>query len=255
MIFVTLQDVLDLARDGGALAVHENWSARAAQEDQRKLSWANAYIESELTRREIENACRRSQNALTGLSKSDVHPAIRDARVSYPLSWLLRGTMQHYGYLPSVEEFIAVLQRHPEYWAEPMWEEVKHTGINKALAWTGMRYRASVAWQAFMREQHALAGLRGLGIEVKSHPLVDVVFKIDGWFCNHAFLVYLRNEEFLFRKEQTPLTGMITHHLIAGRQPGNTGVWFVEDRVLDQCVDRIEESGGDDGQARTDALG
>jgi hypothetical protein len=68
------------------------------------------------------------------------------------------------------------------------------------------------------------------------------VFLIDGWFDKHVFLVYLANEEFARRKRSTPLTGMVSHHLVAGRQPGNTGVWFVEDRVLDQCVEKIEDS-------------
>lgn len=231
------QDVRDLARAGDALEVVHRWSQHG---DPAKLAWAWAYTEDAITRADLAPAIQASQDSLRGLYARDVPPEIRDGLVEWPLAFLVRGTMQSVCAVPTVSQFIESLSRNREFWALPMWEKVKHTGMSKPDAWKAMKYRASIAWQSFVREHHALAGLRSFGIPVKSHPITDVVLLVDGWYENHTFKVYVENDYFVGRKQESVLTGMTCHHLIAPRQPGNPGVWLVPDTAIEQAVDRID---------------
>lgn len=247
--------VHDLARLGNAHGVLEQWSSRATREDQKKLTWVNAYYEPVISRAEVEWALQRSENALRGISAKDVPDALRDARVNYPLSFLVRGAMQSVGEVPTVDQFIVTLRRYPEYWAADMWKVAECLGYSKAVAWKACKYRASVAWQSWLRELHAWSGLRSLGLPIRSHPLADVVLKIDGWMENHLFSVFVENEYFRDRKEATPLKGPFVHHLlIAPKQPGNPGVWLVPDERLERVALRIDEVESGDGQARSPVL-
>jgi hypothetical protein len=242
-LVTTFQDVEKLAEAGKAQGVLPFWSENA---EATKRAWAHAYLETELHPAELAHAAQRSCTSLVGMQAKDVPPVLRDAYVGWPLAFLVRGAMQHYLRVPTVDEFIACLKRFPDFWVTPMWSIAQEHGIDRYMAWEAMKYRARTAWQSFIREQMAFAQLRGMGIPVQSHPLADVELKVDGWAEQHLFAIYVQNTEFLDRKQPSPLKGMTTHALVAPKQPGTPGVWFVPEQVLWTAVERMD--GGMDTQ-------
>jgi hypothetical protein len=70
-----------------------------------------------------------------------------------------------------------------------------------------VRWRIGLAYYSFAREVYTIAVLRVAGLDVRSHPLADALFRVDAWTGRTVLSLYISNARFrdgaLGRKPRT----------------------------------------------------
>lgn len=59
-----------------------------------------------------------------------------------------------------------------------------------------LRWRIGNAYYSFLRELYAIAALRDAGLDVRYHPLADVLFRVDGWVGETNINLFVLNRRF-----------------------------------------------------------
>lgn len=63
-------------------------------------------------------------------------------------------------------------------------------------AMSAMKWRVGLAYYSFLREMYAVAALRELGLDMRSHCLADALFRVDTWCGDTVVELYIKNREF-----------------------------------------------------------
>jgi hypothetical protein len=69
-------------------------------------------------------------------------------------------------------------------------------GIPSDQARFAVRWRVGIAYYSYMRELYCLAVLRGAGIDARTHPLADVLWRVDLWVDDLCVELFISNVRF-----------------------------------------------------------
>ena len=75
-------------------------------------------------------------------------------------------------------------------------ECMRHQGWSYDDVYKAMRWRVGNFYYSFIREVHVIAWLRAHGLEVRSHPLADALYRVDAWHERTALSIYVGNKKF-----------------------------------------------------------
>ncbi|QFZ17108.1 hypothetical protein [Saccharothrix syringae] len=129
-----------------------------------------------VTAEEVEAACRSAPAP----SPAEV-PGVRGWRPDVPFTVVAHHVVEASGRLPDWPAFrgsCASDERAREMLWTPAREVVAGAGRAARVA---LRDRVVRDYLAFLRDTYVLAVLRGHGLDVRVHPLADVVFEVDAW--------------------------------------------------------------------------
>lgn len=108
-------------------------------------------------------------------------PGVRDWRPDFPFTVVAHHVVEALGRLPgwpAFREFCESDERARAMLWTPAREVAAEAG---PAARAALRDRVVRDYRAFLRDTHVLAVLRGHGLDVRVHPLADVVFGVDAW--------------------------------------------------------------------------
>ncbi|XVV05071.1 hypothetical protein ACQPW3_06615 [Actinosynnema sp. CA-248983] len=128
---------------------------------------------------EVRSACRDVPR--TG-PPPDI-PQIRGWRPEFPFTHVAHHVVERLGRLPAWDEFREFCETdgatRAMLWT-PATEAIASTA-DRARARDAMRHKVVTEFAAFLRYLSVVAHLRRAGLDVRVHPLADLVFEVDAW--------------------------------------------------------------------------
>ena len=73
---------------------------------------------------------------------------------------------------------------------------VQEEGWDEGDARISMKWRVGLAYYSFLREMYVIARLREHGLDMRAHPLADVLFLSDAWCGDTVLELFIANREF-----------------------------------------------------------
>ncbi|MGW5740257.1 hypothetical protein [Amycolatopsis sp. NPDC003861] len=162
----------------------------------------------QLTLADVKKVCDATEHAL-GLVKRKEAESVVETRNWFP-EFAFTHIMHHYletrRSLPTWQNFYHFLFYSDEgnslIGIATRWHKAERLagGVSEKLARDALRWRFGNAYYSFLREVHMLVYLRENGFDVRSHPLADALFRIDGWMGDAVISIWVANEN--FRREK-----------------------------------------------------
>ncbi len=160
--------------------------------------------------KDVLEVCKRiasatSEHALGDIQKRDVDavPTIRDWHPPFALMHILHFALEGAGELLTWREFEARLRedrtlvaRYVTSAEHAVREAVDQDHVSEPQARRALQWRLGLAYYAMLKEQFVMAVLRAEGLEVRYHPLADVLFKVDCWVGDTNVDIYVSNPRF-----------------------------------------------------------
>ena len=73
---------------------------------------------------------------------------------------------------------------------------IEEEGWKEKDATDSMKWRIGLAYYSFLREMYVIARLRESGLDMRAHPLADVLFLSDAWCGDTVLELFIDNPEF-----------------------------------------------------------
>ncbi|MEU6155241.1 hypothetical protein ABZ816_35185 [Actinosynnema sp. NPDC047251] len=109
---------------------------------------------------------------------------IREWRPEFAFTHVAHHVVETLGRLPGWDEFREFCETDDRtrsmLWT-PAQEAIADARADKAQARDAMRRKVLADFTAFLRDTYVVAELRRNGLDVRVHPLADVVFQVDAW--------------------------------------------------------------------------
>ncbi|MDQ2587425.1 hypothetical protein [Saccharothrix yanglingensis] len=123
-----------------------------------------------VTAEEVEAACRSAPAPRS--------PGVPGWRPRFPFTLVAHHAVESLGRLPTWPEFREFCAADERARAM-LWTPAREVAASAGRA--AVRDRVVREFRAFLRDAHVLAVLRGHGLDVRAHPLADLVFGVDAW--------------------------------------------------------------------------
>ncbi len=158
----------------------------------------------ELTPSGVEAVCRASEHPLGDIRKETavaVRPVV-DWRPDFAFTHVLHLALETLGRLPTFQEFSRFCADDPTGRkalgdpAREMRERVTREGYASADVTQAIRWRIGLAYYSFVRELYTITVLRAAGLDARTHPLADALFRVDAWTGRTVISLYIRNPRF-----------------------------------------------------------
>lgn len=154
-----------------------------------------------LSSKDIESAATLTEHALGDVRKqvADSVPEVRDWHPNFALTHVFSFIVEHLGQFPTYEQFRDCAAQPPfdsMLWfpAQEFIRELTASGRHAPAAIRdAMRWRIGNAYYSFMREAYVVAKLREAGLDARSHPLADALFRVDFWCADVNVDLYVGN--------------------------------------------------------------
>ncbi|MBB5957585.1 hypothetical protein FHS29_004180 [Saccharothrix tamanrassetensis] len=133
-----------------------------------------------VTPQDVAEACRTTPR--TGPPPDIVD--IRDWRPEFAFTYVAHHVVETLGRLPGWDEFREFCEADDKtrsmLWT-PAKEAIEDARADKSVARKAMHHKVVADFTAFLRDTFVLSVLREHGLDVRVHPLADVVFNVDAW--------------------------------------------------------------------------
>ncbi|WP_433269354.1 hypothetical protein ACQPZF_06730 [Actinosynnema sp. CS-041913] len=109
---------------------------------------------------------------------------IRDWRPEFAFTHVAHHVVETLGRLPGWDEFRQFCEADDKTRAmlwTPAKEAIADARADKSVARIAMHHKVVADFKAFLRDTFVVAHLRQHGLDVRVHPLADVVFEVDAW--------------------------------------------------------------------------
>lgn len=130
--------------------------------------------------------------------------------------------------------------------------EAEAQGYCRQAARDAMVWRVGLAYYSFLRELYVVARLRECGLDMRTHPLADALFRADAWHGNTVLTVYVNNTEFRHGSagRKPPAEEVLADRhgrfqfVALGMKPGREfgRVHLPSDREIDNCAAAIRRT-------------
>ncbi len=178
----------------------------------------------DLSPSDVEAICRASEHPLGDIRKQTamaVRPVV-DWRPDFAFTYVMHLALETLGRLPTFQEFGRFCADDPAGRAalgdpaRELRERASQRGYSPAHVTQAIRWRIGLAYYSFIRELYTITGLRAAGLDVRTHPLADALFRVDAWADRTVLSLYIRNPRFRDgARGRKPRTGDI----LAGARP------------------------------------
>jgi hypothetical protein len=152
----------------------------------------------------VELICKTSEHPLGDIRK-DTAMTVRsvvDWRPDFAFTYVMHLALETLGSLPTFQEFAVFCAQDPRGRAalgDParlLRERASQQGYPPAQVTQAIRWRVGLAYYSFMRELYTITVLRAAGLDVRTHPLADALFRVDAWTDRTVLCLYIRNPRF-----------------------------------------------------------
>lgn len=158
----------------------------------------------ELTAARVEAVCEASEHPLGNISKKTamaVRPVV-DWRPDFAFTYVMHLALETLGSLPTFQDFGRFCADDPMGRAalgdpaRAMKETAMSSGYLAADVTAAIRWRIGLAYYSFVRELYTITVLRAAGLDARTHPLADALFRVDAWTRHTVISLYIRNPRF-----------------------------------------------------------
>jgi hypothetical protein len=215
--------VSDLACETSAGDVIERFAGRSASAARALAQWradrrkaavvpiVEAHVSRvvyELGPGDVEAVGARTEHALANASKATGEglAAIRDWHPAFAFTHMFHFVTEAMAAIPTFQEFREFCSSEGlgrAMLGDPAREVVAAAvrgGAPRKDATDAMRWRVGNAYYAFLKEMYVLAHIRAAGFDMRTHPLADALFRVDGWVGETNLSLFIGNQ--LYRSEQ-----------------------------------------------------
>jgi hypothetical protein len=188
-----------------AQALLHRWQTDPARPHVSRTVMAHTTIAVyDLNPSDVEATCKASEHPLGDIRKETavaVGPVV-DWRPDFAFTYVLHLAMETLGRLPTFQEFSRFCAEHPAGRAalgdpaREMRERATRQGYASAAVTQAIRWRIGLAYYSFVRELYTIAVLRAAGLDARTHPLADALFRVDAWAGRTVLSLYIQNPRF-----------------------------------------------------------
>jgi hypothetical protein len=177
-----------------------------------------------LTPASVEAVCRASEHPLGDIRKKTamaVRPVV-DWRPDFAFTYVLHRALESLGRLPTFQEFSRFCADDPAGRAalgnpaREMRDRATQQGYASADVTQAIRWRVGLAYYSFVRELYTIAALRAAGLDARTHPLADALFRVDAWAGRTVISLYIGNPRF---RDGARGRKPRTENILAGARP------------------------------------
>jgi hypothetical protein len=182
---------------------YEGWKGR---QDRARV---HPQVEKHVTRAlyrvspdDIRDVCKETLHALGNVQK-DTIKGIKEAEnwnPDFAFTHLFHFQLEQIGHIPTWQEFAEFHLYEPRGWwffgrqaTDHCRTAARERGLSVELVWDAMRWRVGNAYYGILRDVYTVVGLRARGIDVRSHPLADALFRVDAWVGQTVLNIYVVN--------------------------------------------------------------
>ncbi|MEV5511046.1 hypothetical protein [Streptomyces orinoci] len=129
--------------------------------------------------------------------------AIKDWRPDFAFAHILHCCAEKLGGVFPYEELRRFAAQDPDgirMLGQPARSHVEKVVASGRCTWeqarAAMQWRIGLFYYSFIREIYVLSCLREMGLDMRTHPLADALFRVDGWCGSAVLSLYIKNEEF-----------------------------------------------------------
>ncbi|MFI1102486.1 hypothetical protein [Streptomyces melanogenes] len=179
----------------------------------------------ELRVEDVTAVCVRTEHALGEVNRRDGEAvqAIVDWHPDFAFTHMFHICLERTGSLPSYQDFRCFAEEDPlghRMLGGPARAQVSSVlaeGVPPDLARAAMRWRIGNAYYSFLREIYTIVQLRMRGVDLRTHPLADALFRVDCWAGRAALSLRVGNKK--FREGAQYGRKMPTERLLGELQP------------------------------------
>ncbi|MEV0677953.1 hypothetical protein AB0I60_15695 [Actinosynnema sp. NPDC050436] len=159
---------------------HFNWWFSRRKHVVEHVMAHTADVVHRLTPEEVVDACLATPGAGPPPDVVD----IREWRPEFAFPHVAHHVVETLGRLPGWDEFREFCESDDRtrsmLWT-PAQEAIADARADRSRARDAMRRKVLADFTAFLRDTYVVAALRRHGVDVRVHPLADVVFQVDAW--------------------------------------------------------------------------
>jgi hypothetical protein len=164
----------------------------------------NTTVVYELSPAHVEEVCQASEHPLGNISKKTamaVHPVV-NWRPDFAFTYVMHLALETLGSLPTFQDFSRFCADDPMGRAalgdpaRALRERATQSGYPAADVTQAIRWRIGLAYYSFVRELYTITVLRAAGLDARTHPLADALFRVDAWTRGTVISLYIRNPRF-----------------------------------------------------------